>query len=168
MKRALTLVMVATLAFVLSSCGGKKEKQGVIIPPDPRMSGEMKRSAADTAEVLNLTRKYLDALKSKDIDAALSQLYEFRDGSIYPLSDKRAAEIRQNVTDFPVLSYKIDKLLMYSDSDTEVRYTIEFFEKPVGSTQPNTLNCCVNPVRVSNKWYLTVPAQTRENNYKND
>lgn len=138
------------------------------MPPDPRMSGEMKRTAADTAEVLNLTRQYLEALKNEEIDAALSQLYEFRDGSIYPLSDKRAAEVRQNLKDFPVLSYKIDKLLMYSDSDTEVRYTIEFFEKPKGSTQPNTLNCCVNPVRVSDKWYLTIPSQARENNYKDD
>lgn len=168
MKHVFTLVMAAAVAVCLSACGGKKDKPNTDAPVNLRMSQEMKRSAADTADVLNLTRRFLDTLKDNDIDGALTQLYELKDGSMYPLSDKRAAEIRRNMEDFPVLSYKIDKLLMYSDTDTEVRYTIEFFEKPEGSTQPNTLKCSVNPVRVSGQWYLTIAEQTREGNSSNN
>ncbi len=168
MRHYLAFTAVLAAALMVSSCGGNKEKRSIDAPANPRMSQSMERSAKDTAEVLDITRKYLDTLKDGDTEGALSQLYEYGDGTVRPLSDGRKAELRQTLKDFPVLSYQIDRLLMYSDSDTEVRYTVEFFEKPEGSTQPNTIKCAVNPVRVSGQWYLTVSEQTRENNYKND
>lgn len=64
--------------------------------------------------------------ENNDIDGAISQLYEVKDNKVLPLSAEREKEIRKTLTTFPVLSYKIDELLLYSDSDTEVRYTIEF------------------------------------------
>lgn len=76
--------------------------------------------------LLDMTKKFLETLKNNDIDGAMSQLYEVKDNKVMPLSEERSKEIRRSFTTFPVLSYKIDELLLYSDSDTEVRYTIEF------------------------------------------
>lgn len=118
--------------------------------------------------LLDMTKKFLETLKNNDIDGAMSQLYEVKDNKVRPLSEERSKEIRRSFTTFPVLSYKIDELLLYSDSDTEVRYTIEFFEKPKGDNRPNTIKCSVNPTRVGGNWYLTIAKVAQENNYKNN
>lgn len=90
------------------------------------MDQQMVRTSKDTMMLLDMTKKFLETLKNNDIDGAMSQLYEVKDNKVMPLSEERSKEIRKTLTTFPVLSYKIDELLLYSDSDTEVRYTIEF------------------------------------------
>lgn len=165
-KSAKYVVMVLAL-FIVASCGDKKKKE-TILPADPRMDQQMVRTSKDTMMLLDMTKKFLETLKNNDIDGAMSQLYEVKDNKVMPLSEERSKEIRKTLTTFPVLSYKIDELLLYSDSDTEVRYTIEFFEKPKGDNRPNTIKCSVNPTRVGGNWYLTIAKVAQENNYKNN
>lgn len=153
--------------LMLASCGEKK-KQEVKLPVDPRMDQQMVRTSKDTTMLLDMTKKFLETLKNNDIDGALSQLYEVKNNNVMPLSAEREKEIRKTLATFPVLSYQIDELLLYSDSDTEVRYTIEFFEKPKGDNRPNTIRCSVNPTRVGGTWYLTIAKVAQENNNKNN
>ena len=167
MIKSAKYVVMAMALFVVASCGEKKKKE-TVLPTDPRMDQTMVRTSKDTTMLLDMTKKFLETLKKNDIDGAISQLYEVKDNKVMPLSAEREKEIRKTLTTFPVLSYKIDELLLYSDSDTEVRYTIEFFEKPKGDKRPNTIKCSVNPTRVDGNWYLTIAKVAQENNYKND
>lgn len=167
MMRTAKYAVMALALLMLASCGGKKKKE-TILPVDPRMDQRMSRTSKDTTMLLDMTKKFLETLKNNDIDGAISQLYEVKNNNVMPLSAEREKEIRKTLATFPVLSYQIDELLLYSDSDTEVRYTIEFFEKPKGDNRPNTIKCSVNPTRVGGTWYLTIAKVAQENNYKNN
>ena len=167
MIKSVKYVVMAMALLIVASCGEKK-KQEVKLPADPRMDQQMIRTSKDTMMLLDMTKKFLETLKNNDIDGALSQLYEVKDNKVAPLSADREKEIRKTLATFPVLSYQIDELLLYSDSDTEVRYTIEFFEKPKGDNRPNTIKCSVNPTRVGGTWYLTIAKVAQENNNKNN
>ena len=135
---------------------------------DPRTNKYMQRSKVDTLALMHNTEEYLELLKDGKIDEALNKLYEASGDTVLPISDNKKEEIRNLITVFPVLDYKIDSILMFSETDTEVRYTIEFFEKAEDDPRPNTLQCVINPRRVGYYWYLTVSDKTYETNYQDN
>ena len=151
---------VCISCFIIACSGDKKEHVKV----HPRIDTQMARTAQDSADVLNLTNRYLDLLKSGQNDEALNMLYTFNseDSIVQPISDERRQELLNTFGSFPVLRYEIDTLLMFNEFDTEVRYTYEFFEKPEGSTMPNTVNGTVCPHRYQGQWYLVVPSEKSE------
>lgn len=158
------MLLFAVSAMLMTfSCNSKKEKvggEGEELPLDPRESASMQRTMTDTLAVLYNTKEYLRLLQENKIDSALAMLYEASGDTVVPLSDAHKAEVRLNVQNFPVLKYKIDRLEMFSETDTEVYYTIEYFEKPEGDPRPNTLQCVLAPKRVGYYWYLTIPKTT--------
>ncbi len=161
--------LYAVCLFVgVTACSGDKKGEVRNRSVDPRSDASMSRTHEDSTALLEMTKSYLEALKKNDIEGALDMLYDVKGEKVYPLSDARKDEIRKISKAFPVLSYNIDEMVLYSDSDTEVRYTIEFFEKKPGDKRPNTMKCAVAPRRVSGTWYLTVAKMTQEKNYVND
>ena len=75
----------------------------------------------------------------------------------YPmLPDSLAKKQRFVFKRFPVLSYKIDAVTFMSETDSQVKYTIEFFKKEPGDPRPNTTTFFIKPMRVDFKWYLTM------------
>ena len=152
---------IFTFLLCLSSCSGEKKSEQ---RRNPRFNPEMSRTAQDSADVLNLTLRYLDLLKGNQYDEALSMLFTFNseDSIVQPISEDRRQELLNSFSTFPVLKYEIDTVLMFNEFDTEVRYIYEFFEKPEGSTMPNTMNGTVCPHRFDGKWYLIVPMEKRE------
>lgn len=152
------------------SCSDKKKEKSSAenVYVDPRESQTMQRSKTDTVAVLYNVNEYLRKLKENKIDSALDMLYEASGDSVIPVSSKRKEEIRKLVEVFPVLSYQIDELKMYSEQDTEVRYTIKYYEKADNDPRQNTLQCVINPRRVGYYWFLTVDSKTIETNYQDD
>ena len=102
------------------------------------------------------------------MEGALDLLYEVKNHEAQPLSEARKNEIRKSVRAFPVNDYTIKSMLLYNDSETQVRYTITLFEKPQGDNRPNTVEATLNPVRIDSVWYLTVGTRTVETNYRNN
>ena len=45
---------------------------------------------------------------------------------------------------------------LYSETDTEVRYTVEMFECEEGENIPNTMGFMLLPKRIDGVWYLCV------------
>ena len=150
------------MLILTAACSGGK-KEGFQIA-HPRFDENMSRTAQDSADVLNLTNRFLDLLKAEQYDEALNMLYTFNteDSIIQPISETRRQEMLSTFSNFPVVNYEIDTVLMYNESDTEVRYIYEFFKKPEGSTMPNTMNGTVCPHRHDGQWYLTVPTEKSE------
>lgn len=159
-------------AFIclLVACGGKKGGEQVENNSfdNPRTSNTMQRTKTDTMAVLYNVDKYLTYLKEEKVDSAMEMLYEASGDTVLPISEKRKAEVLQNIKNFPVLSYKIDELRMFTEQDTEVRYTITFFEKDDNDPRQNTLQCVINPRRVGYYWFLTIAPTTYENNYRDN
>lgn len=169
MKYFVKTLFAVVVAVVLFSCGNKN-KEAAELPEeiDPREDQTMARSNTDTMAILYLVNDYLTKLQENKIDSALDMLYEADGDTVVPLSAQGRAEIIETLKTFPVLKYHINNLNMFSEQDTEVRYTIEYFEKTKDNPMQNTLQCVINPRRVGYYWYLTVPKATREPNLEED
>lgn len=165
--RILILIIIAILP--LQSCRHKNKGDLINPPVSPREIESMTRTAKDTTELINLTKQYLDLLKAGNYDKALSMLYITKGNRVIGnISDKEKKALKSTYQAFPVLSYNIEEMYLYSDSDTEIRYTTTFFEKKEGDNRPNTMKFVLNPKKVMGNWVLTISKRTNENNFQND
>jgi hypothetical protein len=153
-KIAYFILSLLTLCVV--SCKDNKKDDKVYIPDDPRKDLNMERTQEDTLAVLDLANKFLIALKEKNVDAALDQLVEVDSNAVKPMSAERKSELRKSLGVFPVESYTIDEIIMFSESDTEVRYTTKMFPDSVESKIPGTTKGALHVFRINNEWHLTI------------
>lgn len=160
MKRSLyVLCLLAVVAIVSCTDGKGDSKQETEVNVDPRMDVQMERTNADSMAIIRLTKDYLDKLKADDIDGALAMLYE-RDstGAVKPASEQKKAEMRQTYNAFPVVDYEITRMTLFSEDDTEVFFTVKFFETtPETEGMPNTVKQAIQPLRRDGQWYVTIP-----------
>lgn len=144
------LVLGAVLCILsCSEKAGRKEIAGGA----PAMALE----GRDTTAVYGLAKQFLELLKAEKVDEAVSMLY-FLDGEgrIVPLPDTLAVRQKAVFRAFPVLGYRIDSIIFSTETDSQVKYTIEFFKKQPGDTRPNTTSFYIKPMRVKGRWYLTM------------
>lgn len=144
------------MSLCVLSCKDNKKDNQLYIPNDPRMDPSMQRTQEDTLAVLDLANKFLTALKEDDLKGALDQLIEVDSNAVKPMSEARKRELAQGLGVFPVESYTIDELIMFSDSDTEVRYTTKMFPDSVESKIPGTTKGALHAFRINNEWHLTI------------
>lgn len=167
--RIIQIILYSLSLLILVSCLGKKNQpensETENISTDSRFSTEMSRTSKDSTTIRNLTIQYLDLLKDGQYDEALKMLYAYNeeDCTVQPIDKGHCKMLMSSYESFPVLDFKIDTLLMYSETDTEVRYSYQFFEKPADSPLPNTISGSVCPLRVNGEWYLTIPITKSEN-----
>ncbi len=163
MKRIFYLCLISLSFVFAASCSENKQKQEektseeLLLESDSRYDTEMTRSKADTTAILNLVSQYLDLAKQNKIDEALLMLHSVDSTGVQPVSENQKRVIMNNLKRFPVLSYEIDEIRLFSDDNTEVRFTYEFMKKPEGRENlPNTMKGVLSPVRVDGQWYLTI------------
>ena len=157
MKILMTRIWIVLAALVLVvSCSEKKQKtteelrEELIIP-------KMTVDKSDSSAVLQLANQYMDLLKNKKVDEAIGMLYYLdSNDSIVPLPENLVERQKTILKTFPVLSYEFNGLIFNKETDTQVKYTIEFFEKEPGDNRPNTTAMFLKPVRQDGQWYLTV------------
>ena len=158
MKKLFYLCMIVAVGFSLASCGNKNPKNEEAEEQDPYYSSSMDRSAADTAAIVQLATQYLDLLKENKIEEALNMLYVVDSVRLEPLSKERKDMLAKNLKRFPVLSYTIEEYRLFTDDNTELRYTYEFMPKPKGAENfPNTMKGLIGFFRLGETWYMTVP-----------
>lgn len=170
MKNSFKFLLFVFAAILIFSCHEKKEKENreQFIIVDSRVDANMQRTSADTLAILHDVNKYLSLLKENKVDSAIEMLYEASADTVLPISKSYSDQVRKTIQLFPVLDYQIDDIKLFSEQDTEVRYTIKYFEKPEGDPRPNTLQCVINPRRVGYYWYLTISPMTYENDIEKD
>lgn len=118
----------------------------------------------DTVQVEKLATTFLEHLKSGHIDAAIDMLdYVDKDKKVVRLPDDMAKRQKAIFERFPCLKYRIDNIIFDREYDSQVRYTIEFFEKKPGDTRPNTTSFFIRLIRENNTWHLTM-SDTNTNN----
>ena len=128
----------------------------MILPVDSRTDLNMHRTHEDTVAVMDLANTFLQTLKDKNVDGALDQLYEVENNEVKPLSAEQRSKLRNTFSAFPVEEYTIDAIVLFSDSDSEVRYTTKMFPDSIKSEMPGTTKGSLHPFRVNNQWVLTV------------
>lgn len=158
MRRINFVLSLLLCAFVLVSCGKKKEVS----------ESEAFRStltAEDTTAMLKICDDCMKSLKAGDIDAALAQLHLYDDSTrtVKPLSKEKEQELRKTFKFFPVHDYTIDYYTFTTEGVNDVKYRIEFFEKvDPQSPESNTIGFMFNPVKVDGQWYLTVKEASQD------
>jgi len=148
----------------MSSCGNSEQKAKTVEIPSGREDVNMVRTAADTSAIRNLTLDYLNKLYEKDFEGAVAMLNFYSDSTstLSRLTDEQSREMLATVQMFPVTGYSIDEINIFSENDTEVRYTIELFKREEGDDRPNTMRFMLNPRRFNGQWYLCVDSQFRD------
>jgi hypothetical protein len=145
------LILCAIVLF--SNCSNKDKKKEESYTLQPKML----LSKKDTATVKNLTVKFLEYLKNNKIDQAVGMLsYYDSTGTVIPMPKELAAKQKMVFRTFPVLSYHIDGIIFDTETDCQVKYTIEFFKKKEGDNRPNTTSFFIKPIRRHDIWYLTM------------
>lgn len=158
--KILVAIVIVINAIGVVSCGNKEQKKETQDPTQPIMY----LSKEDTTAVWNLTKEFLENLKEDRIDAALDMLYYMdSDKKIVKLPNELVEKQKRIFQIFPVLSYKIDGIIFYSETDSQVQYTIEFFKKEPGDDRPNTTSFFIKPMRVNNVWHLTMADSNSDN-----
>ena len=160
------LLGLLLLCGSFAACNSKKEQtpddKGQDWYIDPRESSSMQRTMTDTLAVLYQTKKYLNFLKANEIDSAMNMLYEYNGDDVVPISEEAKTQVLRTVKMFPIRDYEIDRINMFSETTTEVHYTIQYGASD--AEQLGKLQCVLMPVRVGYYWYITVPNVNRQIN----
>ena len=143
------LILLSVL-IVAISCSERRKA-----PTDT--PAKMELSSKDTSAVRSQCDAFMQLLKDKNYDEALSNLYYIDSlKQLIPLPKDLQNNFMNVLNTFPVLEYHFSGMIFKDEMDNQVKYTIEFFEKAVGDDRPNTTSMYFRPVRVKGDWYLTV------------
>ena len=152
-KSFLYISLVSAIVLCLTACKGGKQSQ----PESEDLAEPMETTMMDTVTVTSLVDQYLESLHDKDLDNAISMLYYLReDGTIEPLSGEMAAKQRDALKPFLGKDFKIDNIIFYQETDSQVKFTCTLFEKEEGDPRPNKISFLIRPMRISGSWYLTM------------
>lgn len=153
----LKYLFIVLVAVMMVACGGEKKKSAEIAEPvNPRIDQTMEHSNMDEEELTYLATQYLDFLKAKDFESALAMLKSFDGKNVVPLNEAQKNSLKRVYTAYPVFGYTIDDIVFYSETDTEIKYTIILFEKQYDDELPNTVKSILTPKRIDGAWNLCV------------
>ena len=157
MKNLLSFLFALLIVGCVVSCKKTNDSKGA--QQTQTEDDTMVRSKADTLQIIDITQRYLNFLKENNFDEAFEMLYEFDEENfqVAPATEETKAMVKEQVTTFPIINYHIDKVVLITESESEVHFTTEWFEKAPDNPMQNTLQQVLCPVRVGINWYLTLP-----------
>jgi len=161
MKLFYTFLSVIIFSAIFVSCGKSKKQtdsfdRNEILTSNDRIDAGAVYNSGDTAEVMRLTKEYLDYLKGGNYDAAISMLSRVNsaDSTVVELDEAQAKRLMHKMQLFPVENYNISDVRFYGDNDTEVSYVIN--ESDAGEGPSMAMKCILCFRKVNGKWYATV------------
>lgn len=153
----ITLIIISLLTTTLFvNCKRKEHKSLKELQEEYIQPAEMILHKTDTDQVMSLVNLYLGYLQQGKVDLAMSMLYYLNKDSITSLPASLAKKERLTLTGFKGHKATVDHLIFLKETDSEVKYTLELFQKKPGDSRPNTISFIIKPVRRDGKWYLTL------------
>ncbi len=152
-----SLAVISLIAFA-SSCSGQKSDERQDGSVDDPVKAELEKylsslSAADTAEVREISERFLSDLQENRFDEAVSTLYQLDEaGTLEKVDSATIASLRKRNLIFPVVNYTFDGVRFLSPANNAVKYVVEFDK----GNPPATTKWAFNPVKYEDKWYLTL------------
>ena len=150
------VLFALTLLVCLTGCKGKKDKTYEEAKRDYVLPTLMDVSKNDTANVLKMTEVFAECLKNKNVNGALDMLYCLEGDSIKSLSPNLASQYRVTLNNIAGCTYRIERLVFFRETDSEVKLVAELFKKEAGDNRPNEIGIILKPVRQGGSWYLTL------------
>ncbi len=156
MKFKIQCVAAISALMFLFGCSGEKKNES--------LSGEASEehnsmivSARDTAELRAMAIDYLTFAREGKFDQCIAMLHQYdaKTDKISDLSPENRAKILNILQSFPVINFSIDEIIFNSETNTQINYTIEMFEKD-DSGVPNTMKFSLFPKRLDWEWYLCI------------
>lgn len=149
------MAAVALIALA-SSCGGQQsDRQDDSVDP---VRAELEKyltslTATDTAEVRELSERFLSNLQENRFDEAVSTLYQLDEaGNLEELDSATIATLRKRNLIFPVVNYTFDEVVFLSPDNNAVKYVVGFDKEDSHAVT----QWAFNPVKNDGKWYLTL------------
>ena len=152
MKRIAFFLAVTVMLLVAVSCGNKKQPTPTT-PSKPVYTF----TKEDTTEIMYQVNQFIDRLDNNDIRGAVEMLNFLDVGdSIKPLN--AIGQRRQAMTLNAVhgVKYTLNRMILRSYTNNEVKLDVMLFEKPEGDPKPNMTAMYLRPVKFDGQWYLTV------------
>lgn len=147
LKYIVSIVLVISLALLMDSCSGGSKQQ----PKNEPMFND-----ADSVVVNELTDMFMNKLKNKEYDTALSLLHNIGPDQLEVIDEEEKNQLKEYFAAFPVLNYNLKSTEWVNVYEVSYIYTFEFFEKEEGSEIPNTMNLTLKPMKISDSWFLTL------------
>ena len=152
MRRIALFLAVTGMAVLMVSCGNKQKPQPVA-PEKPVYTF----TKEDTTEVLAQVNQFIDRLDNKDIRGAVEMLnFLDRGDSIKPLNAIGQRRQAMTLTAVNGVKYTLNRMILRSYTNNEVKLDVMLFEKPEGDPKPNMTAMYLRPVKFEGRWYLTV------------
>jgi len=107
----------------------------------------------DTLAVLMLGQNFMDALKAGTIDLELPNLNVLYRDTLYKVSDRSLAQLRERFSGTPVADYALAGYSFSTPGNNDLSYRYTRSGK-VGSAP--AFKIMFNPVKVGENWYLTL------------
>lgn len=163
--KILRIIAVAFIATMVWSCSQKANKTTEELA-STRVDTSMSRTTEDTLELTSLVDEYLMCIKERKYDVAASMISVYNDktNTLEAPTDSIVNMLKAQYINFPVLSYRIDEMNLYSETDTEVRYTVTMFECNEREQMPNTIRFMLFPKRINGAWALCIEGRTEIKN----
>lgn len=155
MKKIFFLSLIGLLAF--SSCSKKKEVKEPYLRP-----ASMVYTAQDSADIWNLCQQFSDFFGKNDFESCALMLHKFRNDSIFPYTDAQRKEYIEQVQLFSNYGCRIDAFVLHSDRNNEVSLKVKLL--PIGTLNDDQgiTRLFLNPVKVKDRWYLTLRDQNAD------
>ena len=154
MKKSVYIVALFISVFAFNAC-----KDKVVVPPPPVNEFTTNLSDKDTLDMLKICDDCMELLKAGEIDAVVSNLYDYDDSlkTVTPISEDAARRFRRQIMIFPVHDYRRVSYKFFSEGLNDVKYEVIFAEqdKPEVNGEFKTY-FMFNPVKVDGKWHLCV------------
>lgn len=154
MKKIVFTIIPLLLCLLVTSCKNKQTKE------DKIKEFQSSLTAADTTAMLEIADNCMELLKAGKTDEAIGMLNEYDDSTntVLPLSTETAKRYKKLYSMFPVFEYSRVYFSFQLEGLNDVKYNVQF-AKDDETAQTSFM---FNPVKVEDKWYLTVKRADQE------
>jgi hypothetical protein len=158
MKLRYILSISAAVLLTFTACSHKKSDADKL-KDDIKLyqkQPEMQLSTNDTNAVMDLTKQFLEQVKSRNINGAMSMLhYMNKKKEVVDVPTDLAKQERMALQAFPIFAYRIDFIKFYRETDSEIGYSL-LIQDPAKVKKPGVIKAMIRPIRRNGKWYLTL------------
>lgn len=149
MKASVYYVLVVLGLLCVSSCKNKPventNKPYVVI-----------YEQADSQAIIQLANEYVARFNGGDFNQVADLLYFVRNDSVFPITDDQRKGFVEAMGQIGRLGCQLKDLQLNTFKDNKVRVAVLMSETGSLEDEKGTINLFLNPVKIDNKWYLTL------------
>lgn len=143
--------MACGTSSLFTSCKEKTAKEKLNLPEAPLITLE------DTMRAFSMTKEYMEALKSNQVDSALSLLMYYPADTVMALPAEVKARLKQQYKLFPVKDYKMETSHFTDQFESRVTYKYRFMDPPADDPNyPVTMNVTLQVKFYKGDYYLSL------------